>query len=98
MFSGVSFIYGKSDFVNRKRSESGFIINPDIFIRRYIVKVRLGRYWAADSVNVPSGRGIGDIGIVIPIGLRSHKGAGNAFYHALSSSAWRFLTRILAPT
>ena len=26
------------------------------------------------SVNVPSGRGIGDIGIIIPIGLRSHKG------------------------
>ena len=49
-------------------------------------------------VNVPSGRGIGDIGIIIPIGLRSHKGAGNAFCHALSSSAWRFLTRILAPT
>ena len=49
-------------------------------------------------VNVPSGRGIGDVGIIIPIGLRSHKGAGNAFCHALSSSAWRFLTRILAPT
>ena len=49
-------------------------------------------------VNVPSGRGIGDIGIIIPIGLRSHKGAGNAFCHGLSSSAWRFLTRILAPT
>ena len=51
-----------------------------------------------ESVNVPSGRGIGDIGIIIPIGLRSHKGAGNAFCHGLSSSAWRFLTRILAPT
>ena len=49
-------------------------------------------------INVPSGRGIGDIGIIIPIGLRPHKGAGNAFCHALSSSAWRFLTRILAPT
>ena len=50
------------------------------------------------TFTVPSGRGIGDIGIIIPIGLRSHKGAGNAFCHALSSSAWRFLTRILAPT
>ena len=44
--------------------------------------------WVIES---PSGRGIGDIGIIIPIGLRSHKGAGNAFCHALSSSAWRFL-------
>ena len=73
--------------------------------------VHAGLHWAAGEfhglteripsmrlVNVPSGRGIGDIGIIIPIGLRFHKGAGNAFCHALSSSAWRFWTRILAPT
>ena len=35
MFSGVSFVYDKSDIINRKRTESGFIINPDI--SRYLL-------------------------------------------------------------
>ena len=50
------------------------------------------------AIRVPSGRGIGDIGIIIPIELRSRKGTGNALCHALSSLAWRFSTRISAPT
>ena len=37
-------------------------------------------------------------GVVIDAGRSAHKGAGNADFHAISSSAWRFATRILVRT
>ena len=39
----------------------------------------------------------GDSGFIVQIESRPHRGAGNMFCHALSSLAWRFSTRILAP-
>ena len=49
------------------------------------VKVRSGRYGA-------------DAGLIIHVGMSAQNEAGNAIFHALSSSAWRFATRILAQT
>ena len=63
------------------------------FSRRRFDSARFGPF-----VSVPLARGIGDIGIIIPIELRSRKEAGNGLCHALSSNSWRFSTRILALT
>ena len=46
-------------------------------------------------VNVPSARDGGVTGITNPVVMNADKGAGNTERHALSSSAWRFATRIL---
>ena len=46
-------------------------------------------------VNVPSARDGGVTGIMNPVVMNADKGAGNTERHALSSSAWRFATRIL---
>ena len=47
------------------------------------------------SVKVPSARDGGVTGIMIHVMMNADKGAGNTERHALSSSAWRFATRIL---
>ena len=47
------------------------------------------------DVNVPSARDGGVTGIMNPVVMNADKGAGNTERHALSSSAWRFATRIL---
>ena len=47
------------------------------------------------EVNVPSARDGGVTGIMNPVVMNADKGAGNTERHALSSSAWRFATRIL---
>ena len=47
------------------------------------------------SVNVPAARDGGVTGIMNPVVMNADKGAGNTERHALSSSAWRFATRIL---
>ena len=47
------------------------------------------------TVNVPSARDGGVTGIMNPVVMNADKGAGNTERHALSSSAWRFATRIL---
>ena len=50
---------------------------------------------APGMVNVPSARDGGVTGIMIHVVMNADKGAGNTERHALSSSAWRFATRIL---
>ena len=47
------------------------------------------------TVNVPAARDGGVTGIMNPVVMNADKGAGNTERHALSSSAWRFATRIL---
>ena len=51
--------------------------------------------FATSAVNVPSARDGGVTGIMIHVVMNADKGAGNTERHALSSSAWRFATRIL---
>ena len=55
----------------------------------------LGAIAHTAAVNVPSARDGGVTGIMNPVVMNADKGAGNTERHALSSSAWRFATRIL---
>ena len=50
------------------------------------------------TVSVPSARDGRTMGIMIHVVMNADKGAGNTERHALSSSAWRLTTRILAQT
>ena len=54
--------------------------------------------FAIGAVIVPSARDGRTIGIMISVVKNADKGAGNTERYALSSSAWRFATRILVQT
>ena len=103
-FSGLQSHYLFEDRYGRpgKGNDKGNVEGVVGYARRNFM-TPLPRFasWDAFNGHLEGNRSLkpwtGDSGFIVQIESRPHRGAGNMFCHALSSLAWRFSTRILAP-